>query len=524
VSLALMSLVLLVSAFLGYVTDRFRLSPLLGFFIGGFLVKLLFSEFGLGDLFGVGEGFFRDVGVLLLTLSGVLIAFEMGRDVGVVGFNPKLAYVVVVEASIILVFSLLIARALGFPLLESLVVAIVFLSSSTITIYRLTMGLKPEEVRRIALTITTLEDLALLTALSLVAGGHENPLVTLSLSVLFALAASFIFRTAMSLLAGSAEFQVIIALTLTLGYASLTQLFASPYLGAFVAGYFLGRFVGYRISFEPYAGLIALLYMVSVSFVTPVAGGFRVEVLLTLAILVVTALAVRMLSVFLATLLILRNSFYALTLSGIAISISELAPLAVLTAYTGGLIGSDIALALTLLPLATIALSNVTYRVFTSWAGIASKYVVLELPILVPESVYEIGVRVMVTSAKISGVLLLAVLATFGLNMVGLAPLGMGALALAVLVTLRFYRELWLETSIIGELPGFIARMLSVLVAGATSAYVIHETLRTLKGFEGLAWIAVISLYVLIAFIVVEVVRTARRYAEKLAAKMRPPL
>jgi hypothetical protein len=149
---------------------------------------------------------------------------------------------------------------------------------------------------------------------------------------------------------------------------------------------------------------------------------------------------------------------------------------------------------------------------------------VLELPILVPESVYEIGVKVMVTSAKISGVLLLAVLVTFGLNMVGLAPLGMGALALAVLVTLRFYRELWLETSIIGELPGFIARMLAVLVAGATSAYVIHETLRTLEGFEGLAWIAVISLYVLIAFIVVEVVRTARRYAEKLAAKMRPPL
>lgn len=177
-SLTLISLVLVLATFLGYVTDRFRLSPLLGFFAGGFIVKLLILEYDLGGLFGVSESFFRDVGLLLLTLSGVLIAFEMGRDVGIVGFNPKLAYVVVVEASIILGFSLLIARALGFPLFESLIVAIVFLSSSTITIYRLTAGLKPEEVRRVALTITTLEDLALLTALSLVTG-RESPLVAL---------------------------------------------------------------------------------------------------------------------------------------------------------------------------------------------------------------------------------------------------------------------------------------------------------------------------------------------------------
>ena len=522
-SLTLISLVLVLATFLGYVTDRFRLSPLLGFFAGGFIVKLLILEYDLGGLFGVSESFFRDVGLLLLTLSGVLIAFEMGRDVGIVGFNPKLAYVVVVEASIILGFSLLIARALGFPLFESLIVAIVFLSSSTITIYRLTAGLKPEEVRRVALTITTLEDLALLTALSLVTG-RESPLVALSLSILSALVASFIFRTAISLFAKSAEFQVIVAITLTLGYASLTQLFASPYLGAFVAGYFLGRFVGHRVSFEPYAGIIALLYMVSVGFVTPVTGGFRVEMILLLAILVVVALAVRMLSVFLATLLILRSGFHALTLSGVAISISELAPLAVLTAHAGNLIGDDLALALTLLPLATIALSNVTYGVFTSWASVASRYIVLELPILVPESVYELGAKIMVTSARISGVLLLAVFATFGLNIAGLGFLGIGVLALAVLVTLRFYRELWVETSIIGELPGVVARMLAVLVAGATSAYIIHETLKALKGFEELAWIAVVSLYVLVAFIVVEVVRTTRRYAEKLAAKMRPPL
>jgi hypothetical protein len=291
-----------------------------------------------------------------------------------------------------------------------------------------------------------------------------------------------------------------------------------------VAGYFLGRFVGHRVSFEPYAGIIALLYMVSVGFVTPVTGGFRVEMILLLAILVVVALAVRMLSVFLATLLILRSGFHALTLSGVAISISELAPLAVLTAHAGNLIGDDLALALTLLPLATIALSNVTYGVFTSWASVASRYIVLELPILVPESVYELGAKIMVTSARISGVLLLAVFATFGLNIAGLGFLGIGVLALAVLVTLRFYRELWVETSIIGELPGVVARMLAVLVAGATSAYIIHETLKALKGFEELAWIAVVSLYVLVAFIVVEVVRTTRRYAEKLAAKMRPPL
>ena len=523
-SLAFVSLVLLVSALLGYVTDRFRLSPLLGFFIGGFLVKILVSEFGFGGVVGVDEGFFTSIGLPLLTLSGVLIAFEMGRDVGVVGFNPKLAYIVVVEAAIILGFTLLIARFLGFGHLESFVIAIVFLSSSTVTVYRLTLGLRSEEVRSMALTITTLEDVALLTALSLVVGRPENPLVVLVLSIVSALVAGFILRSLISLLRGSEEFQVIIAIAFTLGYASLTQFFATPYLGGFIAGYLLGRTLGRKISFEPYAGFIALIYMVSVSFMTPLTGEFRVEVLSFLIILVVMALAIRMLSVFLAVLVVLRSGFYAITVATASMSISELAPLAVLTAYAGGLVSGDVALALTLLPLATIALSTAFFDTFKAWAARASRYIALELPILVPESVYEAGVKVMVTSAKISGVLLLAVMSTFALNMIGLGFLGVLVLAVAIILTLRFYRELWAEAKILGELPGVIARMLAILVAGVASAYTLHEVLRAFKELEGLAWIAPLALYVLVIFIAVEVFMAARSYARKIVAKMRPPL
>ncbi len=522
--LAFMSLALLIAALLGYITDRFRLSPLLGFFLGGFLAKLLFSEPLLGDLLGVDEGFFSSVGPLLLTLSGVLIAFEMGRDVGVVGFNFKLAYIVVVEASLIVGFTLLVARFLGFNYIESLVIAIVFLSSSTVTIYRLTAGLKPEEVRRIALTITTLEDIALLAALSLVAGGAKSPLVVLILSILSALAAGFIFRSLIPLLRGSEEFQVIIALAFTLGYASLTQIFATPYLGAFIAGYFLGRALSHRVSFEPYAGFIALLYMISISFVTPLTGEFRVGTISSLLVLVVIALAIRVVSVFLATLIILRSGFYAITLASAAMSISELAPLAVLTAYAGGLVSSDLALALTLLPLATIALSTVMFNSLRDWAITASRYIVLEPPILVPESVYEVGVKVMVTSAKISGVLLLALIATFTLNIAGLGFLGIGVLVVAIVLALRFYKELWVETALLGELPGFIARMLAVLVAGVVSAYTIHEALRAFEELKELAWIAPLSLYALILFILVEVFMVARSYTRKIVAKLRPPL
>jgi len=522
-SLTIIAVTLVLAAILGYITDRLRVSPLLGFFIAGVLVKALLSRYDLGFL-GVSGELFSDVGYTLLTLGGVLLAFEMGREVGVVGFDPRVVYIVLVEATAIISITLLLSRALGFPILEGLVVAIAFLSSSSVTTYRLTAALELREVRRLALTITTLEDVALLTAISLVTGKPENPLVVLTLSILFAIVAGLVFRALFSALRGREEYEVVLALTLTLAYASITQYFATPYLGAFVAGYLMGRSLGSKVTLDPYASFIALIYMVSVGLLVPGWEEFRVDIIVLLAVLVVTAFVIRALSVFLAALFILRSGYYAVTLAVALTNVSELAPLAVLTAYGGGLVGGDLALALILLPLATIAVSNALYSRARSLALIAGKYVTMELPRLVPESVYEASLKVMVSSAKISGVLVGAALAVLALSYLGLGFLGLGVLILAVVITIKLYRELWVEAAIVGELPGFMARILAVMVAGAVSAYVIHETLRSIGELEGLSWIAVISLYALIAFLVVELIVVVKRHIEKAVVKLRPPL
>lgn len=521
-SLTVISLALVLAALLGYITDRFRLSPLLGFFIAGLVTRFVLSEYDIGFL-KVESEFFSSVGYNLLVLSGVLVAFEMGREVGIGGFDVRLVYLVLVEATVIVSVALLVSRALGFPLIEALIVAVALLSSSSITTYRLTTVIGFREVRRLALTITTLEDVALLTAISLVTGKPENPLVILTLSIIFALIAGAIFRVVFALLKGKEEYEIVIALTLTLGYASITQYFATPYLGAFVAGYLLGRTLGSRVSFDPYATLIILIYMVSISFVIPLKGTFRLDALVLLAPLILVAFIIRALSVFLATLLILRSGYYAAMLAGVLTTVSELAPLAVLTAYGGGLVGEDLAMALTMLPLLTIALSTLVHDKVKHLALVAGNYVTLELPKLPYEGIYIIGAKIMITSAKISAIMLGAVLLTILLNVINLSFLSLGVLVVAGLIALKFYRELWLEASMIGELPGLIARVLAVMIAGAVSAYVLHETLNAFN-LKSLAWIAVISLYALIGFLLVELILNAKRYLEKAIVKLRPPL
>ncbi|MEN3000148.1 MAG: cation:proton antiporter [Acidilobaceae archaeon] len=480
--LELASVTIALAVVLGYFSDRLNLSPFPGFLLAGLLVRYLAEETGLLALFGVDAQTVYQASTGLLLFGSILIAFEVGREVGSVGFELRAASMVLLEAAAIVGLTLLATRLAGLTATEGLVVAIAFLSSSTVTVYKLISVFGNESAKRVALSMTTAEDVVLLAALSLITGGGRDPLTVFTLTVLLALISAPLFHILFRLLQAKEEYRTLIALSLTLAYASVAQLFASPLLGAFVAGYVFSRSIGGRGVLGPLVDTIAMLYLVSVGISTPLTAGIGAEVVVLIA-LVALAVAVRIISVFAATFLTLGSPFYATAMSLHMASISELSPLVALSAYGAGLIEETIAVPLVLLPLATIAVSSLVSRHWERVAFALEERMTLKIPSLVPEELYEIGREVALSSAKISGVLISVPLVVYllkrlGINIFSLFPgllLLLPLFLVAVLLLYREYDNMIKETVKVGNLPAILIRVLMIAAVLSISTHTLVE-------------------------------------------------
>ncbi len=522
--LLLLSLVMALAVIAGYLAERARVLPLVGFLAAAVFFKALYEFARLGDVLGVNPEVLTDLGSALLLLGGVLIAFEAGREVGLLGFNPRSVYIVTLEATIIVVFTVAIARLAGFGYLESMVVAVAILSSSTATAYKLTEKLGMAEARSLALAITTAEDVALLAGLSIVGGGHRDPVVVLTLTVAFAIVGGAVFRLTFYKIKTLGGQEATVAIVLTLLYASVASVFASPYLGAFVAGYFFGRATGGGGFLRPLTDLFTLIYMVAVGLLLPAPGSMRLTVLAVIVLVAIVAIIVRGLAVFLASLIVLRSGYYATALSVHLSSVSELAPLVAITAFMSGVMGEDLALALVLLPLVSISASNIASLRWERIAGVVDKYILTDVIPQVPESLYRIGVNVVVTSSKVSVVLLAVAAVASILSYIGLGHIGLLTLLPASLIIMRLYGELIRETEPLGKIPAALVRLLTLLGSGSLAFYVIVELSRYYPGFEALGYVAFMGFAILVALLALDTILKLRRVLREAVVKRRPPV
>ncbi|MCS7106810.1 MAG: cation:proton antiporter [Acidilobaceae archaeon] len=466
---------------LGYLSDRLNLSPFPGFLLAGLLMKYLAEGTNLPALFGIDFQAVSLASAELLLFGSILIAFEVGREVGSVGFDLKAASMVLLEAATILGLTLLVTRIVGLTTTEGLVIATAFLSSSTVTVYKLTSILGNENAKRVALSMTTAEDVVLLAALSLITGGGRDPLVVFTLMVLLTLISAPLFHLVFRFLKAKEEYGTLIALSLTLAYASVAQFFASPLLGAFVAGYVFSRSVGGKGTLGPIVDLIAMLYLVSVGISTPLTAEVGAEMLILVS-LVVLAIVVRLISVFLATLLTLGSPFYATVMSLHMASISELSPLVALSAYSVGLIKETIAVPLVLLPLLTIAISSFASRYWEKVAFALEERMTFKVPPLVPEELYEIGKEIALSSAKISGMLISVPLLVFLLKRLGFQIFDAFTLLLLLPLLLvvaffiyREYNNMIRESVKVGSLPTILIRALMIAAVVSISTHTLVE-------------------------------------------------
>lgn len=501
--LAVLGASLGLAALSGYVTEKLRLGSFVGAIIVGMIVRMLSPLIGV-DL--------ENEAWLLLLLSAMFIVFESGRVVGESGFESILIYAVLIEIASILGLTFLITAPLHLDFLERIALAVVLFSSSTTTIYLFAKNLRLSEAKSIALSWTILEDIALIIALSMILGYPElDPLALLVLSTALALIASFTLNLIFNLIPPRGPYGLAITVSLMISYGMIAGYFASPYLGVFIVGYIFARHARGE-SVEQFSDIAVFLYGMSVGLLTPLENLISSPItVLLVALATLLTLTVRLAAVFLASLLILRSTFYSTMLALSLQNISELTPLVALTLEKAGLIREELASVIVLLPVLTIAISNATSAYWSKIATILNKHLALKIDLWLPRGFYEIGVKLLVTSSKITMVFLGIFIANMALIRFEVTPLALvPVLILGGILIVRLLRELSWELRHIHGLPAIIAETLTVLAAGSLSIHVAAEIFTKYVGVP-LAPLLLLIGIALVAGIIAEILIVTKR-------------
>jgi len=506
-----LSLALVIAVIVASIFEKLGFLPSAGFLLAGFIVKMisLYIAPGLFDGFDI-YGF----GYYLLVISSILIAFEIGREIGSTGFDPKVISFVVLEATLIMILSISVLRAFGLALDEAVTVGIALLSSSSTTVYMLTRDVS-SSTRSIALSVTLLEDIALLTMLGIIKGRGGNPLITLTLTVLMALIGGIIFRY-LSRVFYASKYPHILSIAIALAYAGAAESFASPYLGAFTAGYIIQRNIGSINTSESLTSIAVLLYMLSVGMVFPYVNIFRLHVFILVIILSLISIVIRVTAVFLTSLIILGDAREATVISLRMASISELAPLVALTAIGGGIASHDIAVALVLMPVTTIAIAPIIASKSSGIADTIGRYIKVRKVFMRIDDVYRILSDIVYTSIKIVGILMAAALASMFLSYVALA-----SIPIAVYALYRYYKQLSEKIdklySGIGVVARYIMRFFIALGLSLLTVYILTTLSETVPMIDILRPYLPVAIPIVIAVIVIDmVVEIVNKYRLKL--------
>jgi len=220
----------------------------------------------------------------------------------------------------------------------------------------------PEDLRRIVLALTALEDSTLFILMGALTGG--NPIARVVIGMVVAVAAVRLLKHFIALMPRG--YQLVASLASSFGLAALLGLLGlSPSLGAFVAGYAYGSVA--RVSYTTAGELIFMLYAVTAPpIILPLMmhAQLGAHTLAFIAMVSVAAVFLRFIAVFLAAFTVTRN-FAASIYMGIAMaSISELSYLVV--AYASPI--SEIALVAALLPVASMLIAPIIATRITRFA------------------------------------------------------------------------------------------------------------------------------------------------------------
>ncbi len=271
---------LTLAGIVGMLLARFRIAPVLSFIIVGIALK--FFQEGPPDYIDL----FMDLGL-------VLIAFEMGREVGEYGFRGGSMFPLLV-ASLELILAAIIVlpiwRVLGLSAIDALILILVFATSSTVVMYSLLDYYKvSQDIRSSLFSVLILEDLVAITVLALSTTGF-SAYWTLSMSLLL-LGLAYMLRVLSSRVI-SDEMAIVFFIGAALLFSGIaTFLGTSLALGSFMAGIAAsGHPVFRHFDMRSLRTMFLAIFFIGIGYMAPIPSG---QVLALAAALGIVATFVR---------------------------------------------------------------------------------------------------------------------------------------------------------------------------------------------------------------------------------------
>jgi len=459
VDLGIVSIAILLGVLLAYILDRFGIPPLLGFFLSGLVVGRLFD-------FSMPEAYLQ---VLL-----ALVAFEVGRQLGAAGLSPAAFFAVLIEAALILGFSMALFLLVRSSVAEALVASVMMLSSSSVLALRFSQTL-PENARGIALSLATLEDVVLFFALSLLLGGSSFANLPVALAVLAALslAALAIFSQVYKYIIGR-EYALPFAIAISIGFFYVVQYLqiASPFIGAFIGGYLFSKADVHKVHEKEataLSGLIIYFYALAVGLSVPSAE-VRLDLLLLSFAVALFSVLVRATAAFLSSLLTTGQPKMS---TDVALSVAHVSELSISTpvAASSLLKEASLVFALAISPVFTLFLAPVVWR-HRGWFEKAVASRVREVQTVVAyEKLYRVVTHAFLTATKLA---MLALATAFLLAY--LWPISLAVAAVLAYYLFKYSSEIYRDLLIaLRELGG--ARYASFAVLASTLALALYVAL-----------------------------------------------
>lgn len=329
------------SGAIALVFRRAGINTVAGYIIGGILGSML--------------GISGEPGSLLASLGLVTLGFEIGAEVGGRAPLGSLRQAIVIELismSIIYIATGVISVILGLGYQGHLILFLIALNTSTGILYKVLSGRESEYVRSLLLSASVVEDTVALSGLAVISiisgegGGVLDIIISLGklamVSIAMLLAGVRVFRVLGRRL-GDVEMLPIIALSVAIAYwVIFGSMGLSQLLGAFIAGFALGRAVDLTRAINQLAGLRELgllLYFSSLGSILPGLGLGELSLLPTTLLLVFIVVIIKF-AAFASALWILGFGYRESIRTGLYVtSISELGIIIASTTYSLGLSG-----------------------------------------------------------------------------------------------------------------------------------------------------------------------------------------
>jgi len=148
-STAGLTLVLFIASILGLLLNRMKLSPVLAYLLAGFLGKYL------------GFSYPTDLFDFLTLLATGLVSFEIGASLDVKNLQSiarRVTLTVIIETSIVMATVFIISRLLDISLIQTVMIGIIGIDSSTSIVYKLSEKRIDPKDRSFMLAVSSLED------------------------------------------------------------------------------------------------------------------------------------------------------------------------------------------------------------------------------------------------------------------------------------------------------------------------------------------------------------------------------